>query len=265
MNEILPFIAPTLGIVAAVIAGLFANRARVTEHRLSLQREELRRELSDEERRREFDENVVRQLEEPLLYAASDLQSRLWKILKPNAQPADESERTARQHTDDVEYTAFLFAQYFGWAESMRRAALMSEMARRGSDDVSVHPNATSSIAASIREINDALSTDADGAQFLLFSSEQHAIGELMMRWPEGARLPTVERYAGFARRLRHDPILRGWLTPLIDGLNESRDPVTQRRLAIVQNELVDLIAKIPNGTDLYKVRRKTPIPGPTR
>lgn len=249
------WIAPILGIAAAIISGIFATRARTSEHRLQRQRE------ADEHFR-----NVVLQAREPLLYAASDLQSRIYNIV--NGRFIQEYARSEhKRHRVNVsEYTAFLFAQYFGWAEAMRQAVLLSEMAGvEGAppENIDQRPG---TVAAVMREISDTLRTDAYGSEFMLFAAEQHAIGELMFSWDNtpGGRTPSVSRYASFAKRFRDETHagqeFRTWLEAINEGMELLDSEPVRERLSQVQNHLVDLMNLLDPDNRLYKARNKLPV-----
>lgn len=256
-TSILQFVAPILGVAAAVVAGLYAARVTRLEHKLGIERakaDEAHRKQEDE---RSYFRNVVNLAQEPLLYAASDLQSRLYNILESDfvASYADSEEE--RHQSNVVEYTAFLFAQYFGWAEAIREGVLVSEVARRGPAGGTV--NNTTSIAGVIREVNDRLSDNSDARDFMIFSSEQHAIGELMLTWEQvnGVRVPRVMRYASFAEKYRGDAAFSAWFKSIHDGMQLTNEQSVRHRLTHVQRHLVHLMNVLDPETRIYKARSK--------
>lgn len=255
-NTLFPLLGSILGITGAAVSGMFATRVSRTEHRLVLQREEDLAAVRRQEHERDYFRNVVNLAQEPLLYAVSDLQSRIYNILEGNFVSTYANSDKERHRTNVVEYTAFLFAQYFGWTEAIRQGVLLSEVARRGP---SSGTDNTTSIAAVIREVNDTLRTDHYGRDFMLFSGEQHAIGELMLSWHtiNGIRVPSVERYGTFAHRYRTDAAFRAWFEPIEEGIQQSDDRLVRQRLTLVQHRLVALMSVLDPENNLYKKREK--------
>ncbi len=141
-----------------------------------------------------------------------------------------------------VASTAFLFANYFGWIEARRQAVFAAS--GEGSRDVAVQ-RLIDGVLKTLRR-----SEDSEG--FLFFTTEQRAIGELMLRWEvlgeSGTRIPTVMGYAEFVRRFRHDEEFRAWFSPVDSGMElVSRGDV--HRLADIQRALVALIRELdPKG-----------------
>jgi len=257
---VLQFVAPLLGIAAAIVAGLYAARVAKLEHKLGAARAEVAESLRKQEAERSYFLNVVNLAQEPLLYAASDLQSRLYKILETDFVATYAGSDEQRHRSNVVEYTAFLFAQYFGWAEAIREGVLLSEVARRGPAGGEV--NNTTSIAGVIREINDRLSDDRDGLDFMIFSSEQHAIGELMLAWRQinGVRVPRVMRYASFAERYRNDPSFSAWFKTIECGIALTEGRPLRNRLTHVQRHLVQLMNVLDPERRIYKERTELPL-----
>lgn len=247
MDQIAAWAAPVLGVLAAVASGIFAIMSKRAESR---------------SRERERQRDVLKQSIEPLLYAASDLQSRIYNILEQYFLEAYQNGRVDRWRENTVEYTCFLFAQYFGWAEATRQAALFRESKDLVASDGGTRDRTAVSIAAVIREVNDALRTDTFGTELMLFSGEQHAIGELMFSWDVvgDARYPDVMRYATFAERFRGDEDFRRWFRGIIEPLESGLGDAGRARLATVQNQLVDLMDLLDPDQNVYKRRSKIPV-----
>ena len=137
-----------------------------------------------------------------------------------------------------VTSTAFLFAHYFGWIEARRQAVLASS--GEGGRDVSVQRH--------IDGVLKVLRRSEDSEGFLFFTTEQRAIGELMLSWDvfeeTGTRIPNVAGYAAFVQRYRDDEDFRDWFAPINSGM----DLVSKgdnRRLVAIQHELVALIDEL--------------------
>ncbi|WP_394554554.1 hypothetical protein ACDF64_07665 [Agromyces sp. MMS24-JH15] len=253
-------IIPLLGLGGAVLSGTFALLSRRAEQRFAIERESSRELAISVARQRD----VLQQSIEPLLYAASDLQSRIYNILEGEFLQTHAAHSNVRWSRNAVEYTCFLFAQYFGWAESIRQAALFRESAElvpaRGAND---RDDAALTIAGILREVGDALRTDAYGTGFMLFSGDQHAIGELMFSWDpvSGGRSPKVMRFATFSERFA-DPAFRQWFDPIVEELEpDGVSADAARRLAVVQRLLVDLMDTLDPYHAVYKRRRKVEEP----
>ena len=105
-----------------------------------------------------------------------------------------------------------------------------------------------------------AIATDAN---FMLFSGEQHAIGELMLSWQNvnGIRVPSVERYATFAGRFRNEDAFRAWFEPIEEGMQQTSDGQVRRRLTLVQHRLVELMDLLDPENHIYKKRTKVALP----
>lgn len=243
-DAVLLILAPIAAVVAAALSGAFAIRARTAEHRLAVQRE-----------RDEYLRDVIRLAEEPLLYAASDLQSRIFNIVEGSFVDAYARSDKERHRTNVYEYTVFLFAQYLGWAEAIRQGVMLRTMAEGSTSVARQGPT----VISRIRLISDALRDDMFGRDFLLFAGEQHAIGELMFSWDTtiGRRLPTVRRYAEFAEQFRSDPDFRAWFAAIVEGIDVVNQPNVVARLSVVQNHLVDIMELLDPDHRVYKPRTR--------
>ncbi len=100
--------------------------------------------------------------------------------------------------------TAFLFAHYFGWIEARRQAVLSSSGEGRRDESVQGH----------IDGVLKVLRRSEGSGAFLFFSTEQRAIGELMVEWEQigdtGIRIPKVMGYAAFLDRYRESEVVPG-------------------------------------------------------
>jgi hypothetical protein len=152
-----------------------------------------------------------------------------------------------------VASTAFLFAHYFGWIEARRQAVLAAS--GEGGRDHSVQRH--------IDGVMKALRRSEGSGAFLFFSTEQRAIGELMLEWEQvgdtGVRIPKVHGYAKFLERYREDDGFRDWFAPVHAGMTEvERGEID--RLVRIQHELVALIdeldpkRKYTAGYDLERI-----------
>ncbi len=227
-QSVLTIVALLLSVASVVVTGLFSVRTQRLSHELDAEREARQEEQSALK--------AAERVYEPLAQSAAELQSRIFNIVETGWIGM---QRRYESHGDyATASTAFLFAHYFGWIEARRQAVLSSS--GEGGRDIAVQ-----------RLIDDVLkvlrrSEDSEG--FLFFTTEQRAIGELMLTWetiPETAvRIPHVSGYAAFVKRYRHDEEFRAWFTSIDAGMAlVSKGEV--RRLADIQRALVALIDEL--------------------
>jgi hypothetical protein len=227
-SAILTVVALVLSAASVVITGLFSIRTARISHELEEQREERQEELSALK--------AAERVYEPLAQAAAELQSRIFNIVETGWIGM---QKRYESHGDyAVTSTAFLFAHYFGWIEARRQAVLASS--GEGGRDVTVQKDIDGVLKVLRR------SDDSEG--FLFFSTEQRAIGELMLSWeviPETVvRIPNVMGYAAFAAKYRHDPDFVAWFTPIDTGMSLVAKG-DNRRLVAIQHALVTLIDRL--------------------
>lgn len=182
-----------------------------------------------------------------LLWAAFDLQSRLWNILyglevdhadvgrgfvKAFLLEGTEQERIYAGHS-----TAYLFAEYLGWAEIFRRDIQFLDVgeSERNRRVMSLLSKISRTIGHSY---------GACCWAFCVLRTNQRAIGELMVsadskpgdRWCIG--------YAEFCRRISEDSEFRSWVEELLRDLDLAASaPETVRdRMIMLQRQLISLI-----------------------
>ena len=228
-ETLLNALALVLSVASVALSGWFSVRTARLSHKLADEREE-----------RIEAQSAIKAAErvyEPLAQSAAELQSRIFNIVESGWVPLM---KRYESHGDyALVSTAFLFAHYFGWIEARRQAVLSSS--GEGGRDVSVQ-----------KLIDDVLKTlrrSEDSEGFLFFTTEQRAIGELMLEWElvAKARIPKVMGYAAFVRRYREDESFRQWFSPVDAGMGlVSKGDIT--RLVDIQRALVALIDKLdPN------------------
>jgi hypothetical protein len=224
----LTVVALLLSVASVVVTGLFSVRTQRLSHELEAEREARREEQSAIK--------AAERVYEPLAQSAAELQSRIFNIVETGWIGV---QKRYQSHGDyATASTAFLFAHYFGWIEARRQAVLSSS--GEGGRDIAVQ-----------RLIDDVLKTlrrSEDSEGFLFFTTEQRAIGELMLTWetvPETAlRIPHVMGYAAFVKRYRHDEEFRAWFASVDVGIDlVSKGDV--RRLVDIQRALVALIDEL--------------------
>jgi hypothetical protein len=189
--------------VALLSVALSVWSARSTA-RLQDELEQRRQQASKEE----LVEQVMSRYREPLLRAAFDLQSRIYNIVRQRflarylQQGGQDDQRYACHNT------MFVFAEYLGWVEILRRGVQFLDLG-------DVRRNRL--LVERLEAIGTILSTDRDfqDAVPCIFRGEQRAIGELMMdpaQAGEGGGGPPVHRL----RRLHHPAGARGGLRPVV-------------------------------------------------
>ena len=231
----------TVAVIAAVVALLSAAFSAKTARSTAVLQARLQGEL--EERRERSGkaarlEQVVSRYRDPLLSAAFDLQSRIYNLIAvgywKKIRSGDEEERGYA-----VKSTMFVLAQYFAWAEALRRGVQFLDL---GELQRNQH------LGERLEAIRNALATNRFGPEFRIYRHHQRAIGEVMLEAvrdaeAEGSRWQCVG-YATFCSKLDRDESFRPWFERLDRDLHElAAGPGEARaRLAALQNALIDLL-----------------------
>ncbi|ANJ26498.1 hypothetical protein [Agromyces aureus] len=227
IDAVLTIAALVLSGASVIITGLFSVRTARLASELDAEREqrlEAQSALKAAER-----------VYEPLAMAAAELQSRIFNIVETGWVPLVQRYKSHGDYA--VTSTAYLFANYFGWIEARRQAVLSSS--GEGGRDIAVQ--------RLIDVVLQTLRRSEHSEGFLFFTTEQRAIGELMLSWETadaGARIPRVMGYASFAARFRDDEDFRGWFTPVDSGMALVAGG-DHRRLIEIQRALVALIDEL--------------------
>ncbi|MFT2016396.1 hypothetical protein ACMA1D_11210 [Streptomyces sp. 796.1] len=191
--------------------------------------------------------NYMERYSSSLALAAYDLQSRLYNIL--NGHVIDRSGRSyggyltsflVRGSAEEAEHvrrsTAFVFAEYLGWAEILRRDIQFLNLGgSRGNRRIM---RQLGQISTSLGRIS------PTSNELRVFRSHQRAIGELMVHPDSASGQRWCLGYAEFCRRLDQDEVFRSWFAPLladVDRLAADATPALAR-LEKWQNELVELV-----------------------
>ena len=182
-----------------------------------------------------------------LLWAAFDLQSRLWNILfgyeVDRAGSARGFTTAFLLHGSQQEAlyarcsTAYLFAEYLGWAEIFRRDIQFLDVGRSDHN---------SQVMLLLWQISRTLSfsRDSSGPPFRVHRANQRAIGEMMIAAGSEPRQRWCIGYAEFCRRISEDGEFHGWVEELLDDVElAAGDPDAARdRMTKLQHQLIDLI-----------------------
>jgi hypothetical protein len=186
-------------------------------------------------------EELIRKFREPLLQAASNLETRIYNIVELNffdrflgADSTDSEKEYA------VLNTMHVFAQYFCWVEIVRRESQFIDP--RNDQKNSAH-------ALGLEAVSDTFSDSINNQEkcFRFFRGEQRALGEMMLV-PTGVSTPGVPRwecmgYASFVRSLEDEHMER-WFRRLREDIGEfAENPANHdRRLRLIQQRLIDII-----------------------
>jgi len=226
-------------VVAALVTGFFAWFVQAWRYR---------REASDQALQ------VLRQNRDPLLRAAFELQSRLYNVVAKDFLVRYRGAGTEEEKEYARWSTLWLFGQYLGWTEILRREIQYLDLGSKA---------ANRAVQRRLNEVAAALASDAGGgdSKFIVFRSDQRAIGEFMVteRTTQSGERPDCLGYSEFigsvARLERHaetsqpqpeDTPVASWIrrfTLDVDGAAAAAfgDP-QWGRLVRVQRRLIDLI-----------------------
>ncbi|MFB7672308.1 hypothetical protein ACFC26_12915 [Kitasatospora purpeofusca] len=223
-----------IAVISAVIAVLGAVFTAVLGHRLQAQ-------AKSRDRR-----DYMSRYRDALLWATFDLQSRIFNILR-GYQVDLQGRRgftstflltgTEEQALYVRRSTAFLFAEYLGWAEIFRRDLQFLDLgSNRANQQIMFTLNRIS------RTLGHAQTSETEC--FRIFRTDQRAIGEIMI---DPGSEPGERRcigYATFCAQLSAEGTFSGWTQELLDHVElAAREPDKARdRLVRIQHDLIDLI-----------------------
>lgn len=181
-----------------------------------------------------------------LLWVAFDLQSRIYNILFGHIKDPESSEYgfmqsllidgTDRQARYARFSTAYVFAEYLGWAEVFRRDIQFLDLGKN---------DRNRKILLSLANIGRTLSSARiPGITYRLFRADQRAIGELMIADDSNPGHRWCLGYAEFTRKILQEDELREWTEELFEHIDRAArhpDEATER-LVRLQHQLVGLV-----------------------
>ncbi|KAI1845920.1 hypothetical protein JX265_011184 [Neoarthrinium moseri] len=200
---------------------------------------------TDKRKARREAEHLLQKYRDPLLFAAEDLQSRIWGIFE--ADVLDFAGRSP-QHDDSLYiYTAFVLGQFFAWTHILRRQAqllpfsLEEDKRLREFIEVLHSIQGVMLISRYVKE---------EGTAFTLWRGHQMAIGELMTEVGDNSEKMCMGFY-DFTKAWKaspgdaqYDP--HYWFKPIVEGLKtlteKGTTTPTGNRLRRLQHLLIDLI-----------------------
>lgn len=213
------------------------------------------RRLRDIEAEREA-ERVTSRFRDPLLHAAYDLQSRLYNCVQKSFLQSYYAPGDKHMKEYALENTVFLFAQFFGWTELIRRDVRF--LALKDVDETrKLREHQDSLYSLFQTDKHESLKTDYDRSAFRVLAGNQRAIGELMI--DDDVEAPRVVGYAAFLNQRDHT--LDKWLNTLrkdVITMATKGGPVPQR-LILIQHALVALLEFLdPDYVYFPKAKRST-------
>jgi hypothetical protein len=186
--------------------------------------------------------DVMIRYRDPLLWAAFDLNSRIYNLLTQDF--IAYWHRGSLPHRSDQERhayitrsTLFVVAEYLGWSEAVRRNIQFLDLGSQARNR---------RLMELLFQIQKTFAADVmRDPRFCLFRSDQRAIGELMM--VESNQEVGSDRcigYATFCTRLDEDPAFAVWFASLEEDVEAfaNRPNIKSDRLVRLQNQLIDLI-----------------------
>ena len=173
---------------------------------------------------------VLETYREPLLAAAYELQARLHNILCNNFVEDYVVGNKAGKNRAALESTLYVFAQFFGWGEIIRREVQFLRFTRDAE---------TREVARLLRDIGETFLTDDFGPQFMIWRVEQRGLGERMIVVSDGK-----SACMGYASFMERRTTMSQWLEPLERDLKQIGKE-GQKRLTELQHLLVDLVRKL--------------------
>ena len=232
MTDVYALVATTaVSVGGAVVSAFYASR--------------LRRGAQVEE----ADRLAVR-FREPVLYAAFNLQSRIYNIVHQgfldDFLAADHATEDEREYA--VRNTAYLVGQYLGWVEIIRRESqYMDPRSRSRNREIVQSLEAVRDLFAESRTMPD--------PTLRIFRGEQRAIGEVMLVPTESTQqgVPRWEckGYARFVEEHEVEKVQRWFRRIENDVVVLGKEPGRHHeRLVKIQHGLVDLIGVLDPEAD---------------
>lgn len=174
---------------------------------------------------------------EPLLAASYELQARLYNILQLKFVEKYISDDTAGKHNPAIESTLYVFAQFLGWREIIRREVQYLRFSR---------DRQTREIGRLLQDIGEMFLSDKYSSQFMIWRVEQRGLGERMIVSADNKM--TCLGYASF---IEHRPTMQEWLGPIENDLENIRDG-GRMRLTELQHLLLELVRQLDDKQKRY-------------
>ncbi len=224
-------------IIAAIVAVISAiisiyGQIRVTQLSDRLAK---RREAESRETQTAF---LMSKYRDPLLRSAIDLQSRLFNI-RQNRVLQNFDQRCLSEQDYLINNTLYVFAEYFGWVEILRREIQFLDLG-----DLELNRR-LSELFVNITKAFGTSQFNGKDSTFQLFNGEQRAIGEIMMKPRSVDQMLGYEciGYAAFVQKMS-DPDFARWFIKLKEDLDViiKESKIGGERLVMIHSRLIDLI-----------------------
>jgi hypothetical protein len=174
---------------------------------------------------------------EPLLAAAYELQARLHNILTKPFIKNYLLDGAAGKQEAALESTLYVFAQFFGWREIIRREVQFLRFTSHAQ---------TRQISGLLIRIGEAFLAEEYGPQCMIWRVEQRGLGERMIEAENGK-----ETCMGYASFIDKRASMSRWLGPLEQDLKELDDG-GRKRLTELQHALLDLVINLDTDRARY-------------
>jgi hypothetical protein len=174
---------------------------------------------------------------EPLLAAAYELQARLYNILELGFIQKWITDDSAGKRRSAIESTLYVFAQFFGWREIIRREVQYLRFSRDAR---------TREIGRYLRNVDEVFLSDQYGPQFMIWRVEQRGLGERMIISAD-SKLACL----GYASFLDQRAAMNEWLDPFENNFEHLQEGGRQR-LAELQHLLVELVSQLDDKQKRY-------------
>jgi hypothetical protein len=185
---------------------------------------------------------VLDNYREPLVAASYELQARLYNILKLGFVGKYISNEKAAKHNSAIESTLYVFAQFFGWREIIRREVQYLRFSR---------DRRTRDIGRLLQDVGETFLSDKYGPQFMIWRVEQRGIGERMIESVDSGM-----KCLGYASFIEHRSTMEEWLAPLEHDLEHLQDGGA-KRLTELQHLLVKLVRQLDDKQNRYPFELK--------
>jgi hypothetical protein len=245
-GQLLNFFA---SLTAALVVGIFSFLG-VRHSRQGLEHREVRTREQEAER-------LLRRYRDPLIWAAFDLQSRLYNIVTHDflGKYLLRGTEAERQYARDN--TIYVIGEYLGWVEILRREIQFMDLR-----DVTRNRE----LAKRLEAITAAFLEELPDTTLRLFRGEQRAIGEAMMSSLASGVRESLG-YAAFVSRAE-DPTFARWFGKLRADIELlAKEPGSHiGRVVSVQHLLIDLLDFLDPThqyfpeSQRHRVRSSTPI-----
>ncbi|MGW0749490.1 hypothetical protein [Streptomyces sp. NPDC002587] len=218
----------TVAAISAAVALISAIFSSIATRRQSILSAELARQSTKIAREAERND-VMSRFRDPLLWAAFDLQSRLYNIVVQHFLRRAKESKVVREREYANTSTLFVICDYLGWVEILRRRIRFLDLGNREDNR---------ELIRLLSEVARVFSTGYyRDRRYRVWRGEQRAIGEIMIDSRENA--DSCLGYAEFCRQLEVNPEFIKWTK----GLSEDIEAMEGRpRLIALQSSLIDLI-----------------------